>query len=111
MINVTSVDNSLSSGGGLENTSICNNTLDKIYLLSVNDAMALKNIFLTEKDFIGKFSDYARSLNNYDDNYVLPRTGSEELYLKTITEFGFLKQSSYSYFGVRPVCEITVKWI
>ena len=68
-IQLTTVDNSLVSTGNDHNMYTCNNTFDKVFLLSSSDFKALPQ---NNKIYLAKASDYALALklNHYDNDYA-----------------------------------------
>ena len=74
LINTTLVDNSLSSTSDLNNSNICNNTNDKVYLLSRSDTLNTYYGFsssYSEEDITrrAQVSDYARSKDCWISTY------------------------------------------
>ncbi len=125
LINSTLVDNSLSSTGDTTNNYICNNTTDKIYLLSYSDATNTSYGFRSSSSAYdvarqAQVSDYARSKGCYmytSTNYLgngpwwlrSPYSNSS-YYAKGVFFDGniYFNFVNYTYVGARPALEITI---
>ncbi len=71
-INTTLVDNSLASTGDSSNKYICNNTYDKVYLLSYKDITNTEYGFIDNASRQKQLTDYAKAQGccmNKDDSY------------------------------------------
>ena len=71
-IHTTLVDNSLASTGDVSNPYICNDTYDKVYLLSCKDIKNKEYGFIDNETRQKQVTDYAKSLGcniNIDTNY------------------------------------------
>ena len=66
-INTTFVDNSLASTGNASNSYICNDTYDKVYLLSCKDVTNEEYGFTNDVSRQKQLTDYAKALGCYMD--------------------------------------------
>ncbi|MBQ4061077.1 MAG: hypothetical protein IJD46_03535, partial [Bacilli bacterium] len=115
LINETLVDNSASTTGSEINNYACNNTLDKIYLLSYQDAK--NKYFTTYEERKAKPTDYAKARGVYESS-----NGYGNFWLRSPLDY----DSDYAYYvynngdeytgycynsnpGARPALEITIK--
>lgn len=125
LINSTLVDNSLASTGDSENKYVCNDTTDKIYLLSYTDATntnyGFDGSYSSSSTRYAIVSDYARSKYCYM-NTQYSYYGNGNWWLRSPYDFGtprahevgFSGGISYSnvydsYNGIRVALEITIK--
>jgi len=108
IINNSNVNNSITSTGDTNNSYICNNTVDKIYLLSYEEAIKIG------KDVrIGMPSDYADSLgvDSWADGSVywwIRTPGTRFSDMTIVIPGGNFHRNNYVYSkdGIRPVLEI-----
>ena len=113
LINETLVDNSASTTASTTNPFACNNTKDKIYLLSYQDIA--KKYFTTNEERTAKVTDYAKSRGVYDWNegsgeFWLRSPDYDDSYLACCVKYdGSIWHSSVSHSGARPALEITIK--
>ena len=112
LINVTNVDNSASTTESTTNKYACNNTLDKIYLLSYQDVY---KYFTTNYERQAKPTDYAIAkgiassgyssswLRSPHDNYF------DDAYCVSNNGLVYSLYCNNSCPGARPALEITIK--
>ena len=114
-INETNIDNSASTTESQKNEYSCNNTLDKIYLLSYQEGY---NYFTSKAERKAKVTDYAkvRGVNKFSDGYAhfwLRSPSCKYNYAANLVFFNgeINSQTLIGSFnaGVRPVIEITIK--
>ncbi len=121
LINTTLVDNSLSSTCDSKNSYICNNTNDKIYLIShkeaTNTSYGFTNSTSTTTTREAKATDYAKAkgcyVNKYNGNsswWLRSPTSYYSSYARSVNNSGSI--GSYyvndSRYGVRAALEITI---
>ena len=126
LINNTLVDNSLSSTSDTSNSYICNNTTDKIYLLSVKDTLNTNYGFSSDSSEYdierrAQVSDYARSKycwmstssSYYGNGYWWLRSHSSpnSNYARVVYNYGYVSSNGFVNFtrnGVRPALTIII---
>ena len=120
-IQTTTVDNSPSTAGMSGDTFACNNTNDKVFLLSYKDYLNSDYGFSTSTNATNtrycKTTDYARARGAYYNTsssylyngYYWTRSPNGEAYVKAVKQDGSLGESYVTdkSFGVRPA--ITIK--
>ncbi|MBE6130533.1 MAG: leucine-rich repeat domain-containing protein [Erysipelotrichaceae bacterium] len=121
LINSTLVDNSLASTGDSANQYICNDTTDKIYLLSYNEATNTNYGFDNDESRRAIVSDYARSKScfiwtgstSYGSGYWWLRSPRCDYFndARSVKYLGNINTTliDRSDYGVRPALEITIK--
>ena len=116
-INVTHVDNSIETTSVITDECICDDTNDKVYLLSYRDIV---DNLLETNYIIGNTTDYARARNvemsalkdSYGRAYWASRSpDAVHLFVSVVNPFGEVERYEYAYdylSGVRPAMTITV---
>ena len=112
LINETLVDNSALSNGVAINEYACNNTLDKIYLLSYQDAYK----YFEREEVQAKVTDYALSIGLYVYNgigcfWLRSPSVNNSNYVSCVYRYAYESNfsSNDSNPGARPVIEIIIK--
>lgn len=120
LINSTLVNNSLASTGDSANSYVCNDTTDKIYLLSFNEATNTNYGFDNDESRRAIVSDYARSKScfiwtgstSYGSGYWWLRSPRCDYYndARSVKYLGNINTTliNHSDNGVRPALEITI---
>ena len=113
IINESLVDNSALTTDYTNNMYACNNTNDRVYLLSYEDAT--KNNFITSSGRMAKVTDYAKDKGVYThDDYGSfwlrsPNYNSSD-YVNYVNDIGYMfSKFCYYSFGARPALEIKIK--
>lgn len=114
IINESLVDNSASTTDSNTNKYACNNTNDKIYLLSYKDVT--EKYFTTNSERQAKVTDYAKDKGVNDNNglgYFWLRSPKYDhsCYVYSVNIDGYMSSPYcyYSSFGARPALEIKTK--
>ena len=114
LINTTLVDTSLASTGDSSNSYICNNTNDKIYLLSYAEARNISNRQATVSDYArSKYCFMSTDSSYYGNGLWWLRSPYYNLNYtaRVVDDYGYIYYDSvhYSYSGVRAALEITIE--
>ena len=124
LIKTTLVDNSAQTTDSSTNPYVCNNTNDKVYLLSQQDMINSSYGFSTDPDESdtarrGTTTDYARSkgcymsteTGYYGNAYWWLRSPAcfHSIFARNVYYIGYVYHNSvsYSFYGVRPAITIT----
>ncbi len=94
LIQVTNVDNSISSTGDSSNDYVCENTNDNVFLLSYKET----NAYMTDSDRQKKNTDYAKcqgAFTSTDDRY----SGNGYWWLRSPISYGSNRASHVNYYG------------